>query len=86
MPGVLPVLNRQTVTFAIKASLATDCKVAREIRFDRKNYFYPDLPKGYQITQFAAPIAQHGHLDIETQERGKKTIGITRIHIILKRV
>jgi aspartyl-tRNA(Asn)/glutamyl-tRNA(Gln) amidotransferase subunit B len=81
MPGVLPVLNLQAVTFAIKAALATDCKVARESRFDRKNYFYPDLPKGYQITQYAAPIAEHGHLDIETEERGKKTIGITRIHM-----
>jgi aspartyl-tRNA(Asn)/glutamyl-tRNA(Gln) amidotransferase subunit B len=81
MPGVLPVLNRQAVTFAIKASLATDCTVARESRFDRKNYFYPDLPKGYQITQYAAPIAQHGHLDIETEQRGKRTIGITRIHM-----
>ena len=81
MPGVLPVLNQKAVTFAIKAALATDCTVARESRFDRKNYFYPDLPKGYQITQYAAPIAEHGHLDIETEQRGPKTIGITRIHM-----
>ncbi len=81
MPGVLPVLNQQAVTFAIKAGLATDCTIAQESRFDRKNYFYPDLPKGYQITQYAAPIAEHGHLDIETEERGQKTIGITRIHM-----
>ncbi len=80
MPGVLPVLNRQAVTFAIKAALATNCKIARESRFDRKNYFYPDLPKGYQISQYAAPIAEHGHLDIETSA-GQKTIGITRIHM-----
>ena len=80
MPGVLPVLNRQAVTFAIKAALATNCKIARESRFDRKNYFYPDLPKGYQISQYAAPIAEHGHLDIETSA-GEKTIGITRIHM-----
>ena len=80
MPGVLPVLNRKAVTFAIKAALATNCKIARESRFDRKNYFYPDLPKGYQISQFAAPIAEHGHLDIETSA-GEKTIGITRIHM-----
>jgi aspartyl-tRNA(Asn)/glutamyl-tRNA(Gln) amidotransferase subunit B len=81
MPGVLPVLNITAVTFAIKAALATDCTVARESRFDRKNYFYPDLPKGYQITQYAAPIAEHGHLDIKTEETGPKTIGITRIHM-----
>ena len=81
MPGMLPVLNKQAVTFAIKAALATDCKIARESRFDRKNYFYPDLPKGYQITQYEFPIAEHGHLDVETQEDGPKTIGITRIHM-----
>ncbi len=81
MPGMLPVLNKQAVTFAIKAALATECKIARESRFDRKNYFYPDLPKGYQISQYEFPIAEHGHLDIETQETGLKTIGITRIHM-----
>jgi len=81
MPGVLPVLNRTAVTFAIRAALATDCTIARESRFDRKNYFYPDLPKGYQISQYAAPIAEQGHLDIETEQRGPKTIGITRIHM-----
>jgi len=81
MPGVLPVLNKKAVTFAIKAALATNCAVAQESRFDRKNYFYPDLPKGYQISQYAAPIAEHGHLDIETEQTGAKTIGITRIHM-----
>ncbi len=81
MPGMLPVLNRQAVSFAIKAALATHCSINRESRFDRKNYFYPDLPKGYQISQYAAPIAEHGHLDIETESRGEKTIGITRIHM-----
>lgn len=81
MPGVLPVLNRQAVTFAIKAGLATQCTINRESRFDRKNYFYPDLPKGYQISQYAAPIAEHGHLDIETEGRGPRRIGITRIHM-----
>jgi aspartyl-tRNA(Asn)/glutamyl-tRNA(Gln) amidotransferase subunit B len=81
MPGVLPVLNKKAVTFAIKAALATNCTIAEQSRFDRKNYFYPDLPKGYQISQYAAPIAEHGHLDIETQETGTKTIGITRIHM-----
>jgi aspartyl-tRNA(Asn)/glutamyl-tRNA(Gln) amidotransferase subunit B len=81
MPGVLPVLNKKAVTFAIKAALATCCTIAEQSRFDRKNYFYPDLPKGYQISQYAAPIAEHGHLDIETEHTGKKTIGITRIHM-----
>ena len=81
MPGVLPVLNRQAVTFAIKAALATNCTIARESRFDRKNYFYPDLPKGYQISQYAAPIAEHGRLTVETEARGQQTIGITRIHM-----
>jgi len=81
MPGVLPVLNQRAVTFAIKAALATDCTIARQSRFDRKNYFYPDLPKGYQISQYAAPIAEHGHLQIETEDGGQKTIGITRIHM-----
>ena len=76
MPGVLPVLNKQAVTLAIKTALATSCKVAEQSRFDRKNYFYPDLPKGYQISQYAYPIAEHGFLDIE-----EKRIGITRIHM-----
>ncbi len=80
MPGVLPVLNQQAVTYAIKAALATNCKINKESRFDRKNYFYPDLPKGYQISQYAQPIAEFGYLDIET-DAGKKRIGITRIHM-----
>ncbi len=87
MPGVLPVLNRKAVTFAIRSALATNCTIARESRFDRKNYFYPDLPKGYQISQYAYPIAEHGHLTIEIEEgielngEQKKIIGITRIHM-----
>ncbi len=76
MPGVLPVLNKEAVSLAIKTALATNCKIAKHSRFDRKNYFYPDLPKGYQISQFAFPIAEHGYLDIE-----EKRIGITRIHM-----
>ncbi len=80
MPGVLPVLNKQAVTFAIKAGLATNCTINRESRFDRKNYFYPDLPKGYQISQFAMPIAEHGFLDIDA-DATEKRIGITRIHM-----
>ena len=81
MPGVLPVLNKQVVSFAIKAALSTHCKINQESRFDRKNYFYPDLPKGYQISQFALPIAEHGYLEIETEQSGLKKIGITRIHM-----
>ena len=81
MPGMLPVLNKQAVSFAIKTALATHCTINQESRFDRKNYFYPDLPKGYQISQYALPIAEHGHLDIDTELRGAKTIGITRIHM-----
>jgi len=81
MPGVLPVLNQLAVSFAIKAALATHCRINRESRFDRKNYFYPDLPKGYQISQYAAPIAEHGFLEIETNNSGLKKIGITRIHM-----
>lgn len=81
MPGMLPVLNKTAVTFAIKAGLATNCTINRESRFDRKNYFYPDLPKGYQISQYAAPIAEFGHLDIEAEPEVEKRIGITRIHM-----
>ena len=81
MPGVLPVLNKQAVTFAIKAALATHCKINQESRFDRKNYFYPDLPKGYQISQFALPIAEHGYLEIDDNLSSILKIGITRIHM-----
>ncbi|MCP4020875.1 MAG: Asp-tRNA(Asn)/Glu-tRNA(Gln) amidotransferase subunit GatB, partial [Desulfobacteraceae bacterium] len=81
MPGVLPVLNKKVVSFAIKSALATNCKIERESRFDRKQYFYPDLPKRYQISQYAAIIAEHGHLDIKKKKNGKKKIGITRIHM-----
>ena len=80
MPGVLPVLNRKVVEYAIKMSLATQCRINGECNFARKNYFYPDLPKGYQISQFAQPLAEHGFVDIE-DENGKKRIGITRIHM-----
>lgn len=80
MPGVLPVLNRQVVENGIKFALATDASINRENRFARKNYFYPDLPKGYQISQFELPIAEHGHVDIEVNGV-HKTIGITRAHM-----
>jgi len=80
MPGVLPVLNRKVVEFTIKMGLATNCRINRENSFARKNYFYPDLPKGYQISQYAYPLAEDGWVEVETQE-GKKRIGIIRIHM-----
>lgn len=80
MPGTLPVLNEKVVEYAVKAGLATNCEIARDSKNDRKNYFYPDLPKAYQISQFDKPLCEHGAIEIETEE-GKKKIGITRIHI-----
>ena len=80
MPGVLPVLNRQVVENAIKLALATDLQINKENSFARKNYFYPDLPKGYQISQFELPIAEHGHIEIEVNGK-TRTIGITRAHM-----
>jgi aspartyl-tRNA(Asn)/glutamyl-tRNA(Gln) amidotransferase subunit B len=80
MPGVLPVLNKKVVDFTIRMALATHCKIARESRWARKNYFYPDLPKGYQISQYELPIAEFGHIDIESGPVTKR-IGITRIHM-----
>ena len=80
LPGALPVLNEQVVESAIKVGLATHCGIAPRSIFARKNYFYPDLPKGYQISQFELPICEHGHLEIET-EAGTKSVGITRIHM-----
>ena len=80
MPGSLPVLNRQVVHYAIKAGLAVNCRIASYSKEDRKNYFYPDLPKAYQISQYDLPLCENGYLDIETGE-GRKRIGITRIHI-----
>ena len=80
LPGALPVLNRRVVEMAIQAALATHCKVNAFSRFARKNYFYPDLPKGYQISQYDQPLAEHGWLDA-TVDGAKKRIGITRIHL-----
>ncbi len=79
-PGTLPVLNGKVVEYAVKAGLATNCTIARYSKEDRKNYFYPDLPKAYQISQYDLPLCEHGYLDIESEE-GAKRIGITRIHI-----
>ena len=80
MPGVLPVLNRKVVEYAILAGIATGCTIAPYSKSDRKNYFYPDLPKAYQISQYDLPLCEKGHVDIATAD-GTKRIGVTRIHI-----
>ncbi len=80
MPGVLPVLNRRAVEFAIKTGLAMNSRISPYSRFARKNYFYPDLPKGYQISQYELPICEHGHIDI-TADGVRRRIGITRVHL-----
>jgi aspartyl-tRNA(Asn)/glutamyl-tRNA(Gln) amidotransferase subunit B len=81
LPGALPVLNRKVVDSAIMAGLATGCRIAPHSVFARKNYFYPDLPKGYQISQFELPVCEQGRLDLETGDGGQKAVGITRIHM-----
>ena len=80
LPGVLPVVNRRVVEFAIKAGIALNCTINKFSKFDRKNYYYPDLPKNFQTSQYDLPIAEHGYVDIDT-EQGKKRIRITRIHM-----
>jgi aspartyl-tRNA(Asn)/glutamyl-tRNA(Gln) amidotransferase subunit B len=80
MPGVLPVLNRRVVEFALRTALATHCQIARISRWARKNYFYPDLPKGYQISMYEMPLAQHGYLDVQVNNQSKR-IRLTRIHM-----
>lgn len=80
MPGVLPVLNRQVVEYTLRIAVATHCRIAPYSQFARKNYFYPDLPKGYQISQFELPLARDGWLDIQN-EHGTKRIRINRIHM-----
>ena len=81
MPGVLPVLNRQAVEFGLRMALALNCKVAPESIFARKNYFYPDLPKGYQISQYDKPLAENGFIDLLLPDGERKRVGITRIHL-----
>lgn len=80
MPGTLPVLNKKVVEFAMAAAMATNCTVTRKCKFDRKNYFYPDLPKAYQISQLYLPICRNGHIDIEV-DGIEKSIGIHEIHM-----
>ena len=81
MPGVLPVLNGQAVRMAIKFGLAINAHIGKTSVFARKNYFYPDLPKGYQISQFELPIVGKGHLDIALEDGSVKRVGITRAHL-----
>ncbi len=81
LPGALPVLNAKAVEFATLASLALNCEVRERSIFARKNYFYPDLPKGYQISQFDKPIAEHGWIDVPAADGTTKRIGITRLHM-----
>jgi aspartyl-tRNA(Asn)/glutamyl-tRNA(Gln) amidotransferase subunit B len=80
MPGALPVLNRKVVEFATLAAMALNCRINETSIFARKNYFYPDLPKGYQISQYDKPLAEHGVIEVAA-EKGKKKIGITRVHL-----
>src|SRR5437762_2478819 len=80
LPGALPVLNKKAVEFAVLAAMALNCRVNETSIFARKNYFYPDLPKGYQISQFDKPLAEHGYIDVPSMG-GAKKIGITRLHL-----
>src|SRR5882724_11991664 len=80
LPGALPVLNKKAVEFATQAAMALNCRINETSIFARKNYFYPDLPKGYQISQYDKPLAEHGFIEIPTSG-GSKNIGITRLHL-----
>ena len=80
MPGTLPSLNKKAVEYAVRAGIVTNCDISLYSRFDRKNYFYPDLPKGYQITQYEHPICKNGYLDVSVNGNIKR-IRITRIHL-----
>ena len=80
MPGTLPVLNKKVVEYAVRAGLATNCSISEYSKMDRKNYFYPDLPKAYQISQYDIPLCYDGYIDIDVNGTEKR-IGITRIHI-----
>src|SRR3954447_1082199 len=81
LPGALPVLNRKAVEYAVRAAMALNCTIRETSIFARKNYFYPDLPKGYQISQYDKPLAEHGHIDIAGQNGAMKRVGITRLHL-----
>ncbi|CAM3957658.1 Asp-tRNA(Asn)/Glu-tRNA(Gln) amidotransferase subunit GatB [Alicyclobacillus pomorum] len=79
-PGTLPVLNKEAVELALRAATALNCKINQDCKFDRKNYFYPDLPKGYQISQYDQPIGEHGYIEIDVNGE-RKRIGIVRVHL-----
>src|SRR2546425_577022 len=81
LPGALPVLNRKAVEFAVLAAQALNCQIRETSIFARKNYFYPDLPKGYQISQFDRPLAEHGWIEIPASNGTTRRIGITRLHL-----
>src|ERR1700678_3682269 len=87
MPGALPVLNRKAVEFAALAAMALNCRIHETSIFARKNYFYPDLPKGYQISQYDKPLAEQGYIEVKilntegTEDHRVKKIGITRVHL-----
>ncbi|KAF5057113.1 Aspartyl/glutamyl-tRNA(Asn/Gln) amidotransferase subunit B [anaerobic digester metagenome] len=81
LPGTMPAVNRRAVEFALRVAKAFHCEIPEECEFARKNYFYPDLPKGYQITQYDRPLALGGHVVIEAEEGGEKTVRLTRIHM-----
>ena len=81
LPGTLPVLNEKVLEYAVRAGVALNCTIARYSKFDRKQYFYPDLPKNYQISQYDLPIAEHGHIEIQLEDGSTKRIGITRLHM-----
>ena len=81
MPGSLPVLNEKAVEYALKAALALNCEIPKRSKFDRKNYFYPDLPKGYQISQYDEPVAVNGYLEIELPDGTTKRVRIRRVHL-----
>ena len=81
LPGALPVLNEKVIEYAVRAGLATNCEIEQNSKNDRKNYFYPDLPKSYQISQFDKPLCKKGSIEIENEKGEKRVIGITRIHI-----
>src|SRR6202171_2772141 len=81
MPGALPVMNRRAFQLALKAALALNCRIAPQTKWDRKNYYYPDLPKNYQISQYDLPLSHDGWLEIDTAARGARRIGIIRVHL-----
>ena len=81
LPGALPKLNEKVVEYAVKAGLATNCSIAKDSKNDRKNYFYPDLPKSYQISQYDKPLCNHGYIEIEDDDGNIKKVRILRIHI-----